>query len=154
MQTPLIPRPPQTRYIQAPDGVRIAYQVVGQGPDVVFVPGWVSNIDQMWVERAMGAFLSRLATFSRLLVFDKRGTGLSDRVPERELPTLETRMSDVLAVCDAAGFARPTLIGHSEGAPMVTLFAATHPDRTNGIVLLAGYARRQQAPDYPFGSTP
>jgi pimeloyl-ACP methyl ester carboxylesterase len=147
-------RPPQTKYERAPDGVRIAYQVLGEGPDVVFVPGWVSNVDEMWTQPTMGAFLARIASFSRLIVFDKRGTGLSDRVPESELPTLEVRMADLVAVCDAVGVRRVALMGQSEGAPMVALFAATYPERTSSIILLGGYARRQQAPDYPAGMTP
>jgi pimeloyl-ACP methyl ester carboxylesterase len=147
-------RPPRTRYAEAADGVRIAYQVVGDGArDVVYVPGWVSNIDSMWADPSYAAFLERLASFSRLILFDKRGTGLSDRVPDRDLPTLETRMGDLVAVCDAVGARRPTLVGHSEGAPMTLLFAATYPGRTSGVVVLAGYARRQWAADYPWGQS-
>jgi pimeloyl-ACP methyl ester carboxylesterase len=94
---------PQTRYAQSGD-VNIAYQVIGQGPvDLVFVMGWVSNIDEFWTEPSFARFLNRLASFSRLIVFDKRGTGLSDRVDEKNLPTLEQRMDDVRAVMDAVG---------------------------------------------------
>ena len=86
---------PQTRYVRAPDGVTLAYQVVGDGPrDVVYVPGWISNLDAALTEPALARFLERLASFSRLILFDKRGTGLSDRVPDHALPTLETRMDD------------------------------------------------------------
>jgi pimeloyl-ACP methyl ester carboxylesterase len=94
---------PETRYAKTADSVHIAYQVVGTGPfDLVYVPGWVSNVEMMWEEPRLAAFLERLASFARLIVFDKRGTGLSDPVPEAELPGLERRMDDVRAVMDAA----------------------------------------------------
>jgi len=145
---------PRTRYAKAPGGVSIAYQVVGDGPrDLVWVPGWVSHIEAAWDEPTMARFFERLATFTRLILFDKRGTGLSDRVPDSELPTLETRMADVRAVLDAAGSEQAALLGVSEGAAMCVLFAATYPARTTAIVLLGGYARRQNAPDYPWGNT-
>ncbi len=145
---------PETRYAQAPDGVSIAYQVVGEGPrDLVWVPGWVSHLEAAWEEPTLARFFDRLASFSRLILFDKRGTGLSDRVPESELPTLETRMGDVRTVCAAAGSTEAALLGVSEGAPMCVLFAATHPERTTAIVLFGGYAKRLQAPDYPWGIT-
>ena len=103
---------PETRYAKARDGVSIAYQVVGEGPhDLVLVPGWVSHLEAAWDEPSLARFFERLASFSRLILFDKRGTGLSDRVPESELPTLETRMDDVRAVMDAAGSERAALIG-------------------------------------------
>ena len=118
---------PQTRYALSGD-VNIAYQVIGDGPiDLVFVMGWVSNIDEFWTEPSFANFLQRLARFSRLIVFDKRGTGLSDRVDENNLPTLEQRMDDVRAVMDAAGSRRAALLGISEGGPMCILFAATYP---------------------------
>jgi class 3 adenylate cyclase len=145
----------ETRYAVAPDGVAIAYQVVGDGPiDLVWVPGWVSHLEAAWEEPTLARFFERLASFSRLILFDKRGTGLSDRVPEAELPSLEVRMADVLTVCDAVGSARAALLGVSEGAPMCVLFAATHPDRTTALVLYAGYAKRLRADDYPIGVTP
>ena len=143
---------PTTHYVRASDGVAIAYQVVGDGPrDVLYVPGWVSNVETAWDEPTLAHFFDRLASFSRLILFDKRGTGLSDRVSDAQLPTLETRMSDVLAVCDAAGSSNAALIGTSEGGAMCCLFAATYPARTSALVLLGAFARRQQAPDYPFG---
>jgi pimeloyl-ACP methyl ester carboxylesterase/class 3 adenylate cyclase len=143
---------PTTRYAKAPDGVSIAYQVVGDGPrDLVWVPGWVSHVEAAWDEPTMARFFERLASFSRLILFDKRGTGLSDRVPESALPTLETRMGDVHAVCDAAGSERPALFGVSEGASLCVLFAATYPRRTGSIILFGGYARKLVAPDYPSG---
>ena len=103
-------------------------------------------MSRRWLTSSIG-----LASFSRLILFDKRGTGLSDRVPEAQLPTLESRMADVLAVCEAAGSSNAALIGTSEGAAMCCLFAATYPARTSALVLLGAFARRQQAPDYPFG---
>lgn len=145
---------PTTRYAKAPDGVAIAYQVVGDGPrDLVWVPGWVSHLEAAWDEPTMARFFDRLASFSRLILFDKRGTGMSDRVPDAELPTLETRMADVRAVCDAVGAQRLALLGVSEGAAMCLLFGATYPDRASALILFGGYARRQAAHDYPWGGS-
>jgi pimeloyl-ACP methyl ester carboxylesterase len=145
---------PVTRYARSGE-VNIAYQVVGEGPlDLVFVSGWVSNLDLMWQEPSYARFLRRLASFSRLILFDKRGTGLSDRVPEADLPTLEARMDDVRAVLDAADAERAALLGHSEGGPMCLLFAATHPERTVALVLIGTYARRLVGDGYPFGTSP
>jgi len=132
--------------------VNIAYQIVGSGPiDLVFVPGWVSQVEAVWEEPTHEAFLRRLAGFSRLILFDKRGTGLSDRVSVDRLPTLEDRMDDVRAVMDAAGSERAALCGVSEGGVMCALFAATYPQRTTALVLYGTYARRLWAPDYPWG---
>src|SRR5436190_7217979 len=143
-----------TRYATAPDGVSIAYQVVGNGPrDLVWVPGWVSHLEAAWEEPMLARFFERLASFSRLILFDKRGTGLSDRVPESGLPSLEQRMADVLTVCDAVGSERAALLGISEGAPMCVLFGATYPTRTAALVLYGGYARRLRSDDYPMGAT-
>jgi pimeloyl-ACP methyl ester carboxylesterase len=140
---------PQTRYARSGD-VNIAYQVVGDGPrDLILVPGWMSNIEVFWDEPAVGRFLRRLASFSRLILFDKRGTGLSDRVGS--LPDLETRMDDVRAVMDAVGSRRAALCGYSEGAAMCMLFAATYPARTTALIAIAGYARQRSDPDYPWG---
>ena len=142
---------PETHYAKARDGVSIAYQVVGDAPrDLVLVPGWVSHLEAAWDEPSLARFFERLASFSRLILFDKRGTGLSDRVPESELPTLETRMEDVLTVCGAAGSEHAALLGISEGGPMCALFAATHPDRTTAIVLFGSYARRLQSADFKY----
>jgi pimeloyl-ACP methyl ester carboxylesterase len=127
---------PETRYAKTADGVHIAYQVVGDGPvDLVFVMGWASNIEAMWEEPNLARFLTRLASFGRLVLFDKRGVGLSDRVPEDRLPDLETRMDDVRAVMDAAGSDRAVVFGVSEGGPMACLFAATYPARTIALIL-------------------
>ena len=145
---------PETRYARSGD-VSIAYQVVGDGPlDLIFVSGWVSHLDAFWGEPSFARFLRRLASFSRLILFDKRGTGLSDRVPVAELPTLEERIDDVRAVLDAVGVERAALLGHSEGGPMCLLYAATFPERTAALVLIGTYARRLVADDYPFGATP
>ena len=116
--------------------------------------GWVSHLDYFWAEPGFARFLRRLAAFSRLILFDKRGTGLSDRVALADLPTLEQRMDDVRAVLDAVGSARAALVGVSEGAALCTLFAAAYPERTAALVTLGGYARRLWAPDYPWGDRP
>ena len=132
--------------------VNIAYQVLGSGPiDLVFVMGWVSHLEYFWKEPSFARFLSRLAGFSRLILFDKRGTGLSDRVAH--LPTLEERMDDVRAVMNAVGSRRAALLGVSEGGPMCSLFAATHPDKTEALIMVGTYARRLWAPDYPWAPT-
>lgn len=145
---------PETRYVQNGD-VNIAYQVIGDGDiDVVFVMGWVSHLEYFWKEPHFAAFLSRLASFSRLILFDKRGTGLSDRVPLSELPTLEQRMEDVHAVMDAVGSERAVLIGVSEGGPMCSLFAATYPEKTAALVMIGTYAKRIRDDDYPWAPTP
>jgi pimeloyl-ACP methyl ester carboxylesterase/DNA-binding CsgD family transcriptional regulator len=131
---------PETRYARSGE-FRIAYQVIGNGPiDLVFVPGFLSNLDVHWEDPGYNHLLQRLGSFTRLIQFDKRGTGLSDRVDNRDLPSLETRMDDVRAVMDAAGSGRAALLGASEGAPMSILFAATYPERTRALVLYGGYA--------------
>ncbi|MEX1208755.1 MAG: adenylate/guanylate cyclase domain-containing protein [Acidimicrobiia bacterium] len=144
---------PATNYAKSGD-VHIAYQVVGDGPrDLVHVPGFVSNIEVMWEDPALARFLDHLAGFARLIVFDKRGTGLSDPVPIDRLPTLETRMDDLRAVMDAAGSERATLFGHSEGGNMCVLFTATFPERVEGLILTGSYAKRIKSPDYPWAPT-
>ena len=141
----------ETRFARS-GGVHIAYQVVGDQPlDLVYVPGWVSHLDSLR-EGPSGRFVERLASFSRLILFDKRGTGLSD--PVAELPTMEERMDDVRAVMDAAGSARAAVFGISEGAAMCALFAATYPERTTRLVLYGAYARRLRDADYPWAPTP
>ena len=142
---------PETRYVKSGD-VHIAYQVVGDGPlDVVFVPGFVSNVEANWDSPARANFFHRLASFCRLILFDKRGTGLSDR--SSQIFTLEQRMSDVQAIMDEVGSQRAALFGVSEGGPMSILFAATYPQRTVALVIYGSYAKRSWAPDYPFGWT-
>jgi pimeloyl-ACP methyl ester carboxylesterase/class 3 adenylate cyclase len=144
---------PPVRYAESGD-LSIAYQVLGDGPgDLIYVPGWMSNIEVMWEEPILASILRRLATFSRLIVFDKRGTGLSDAVPLNELPGLEERMDDVRAVMDAAGSDHATLFGHSEGGNMCQLFAATYPDRVDSLILASTYAKRLRSDDYPWAPT-
>ena len=134
--------PPETRYARSGD-VRIAYQIVGDGPlDLVFVPGFVSNVDLFWETPEWAQFFSRLAAFSRLILFDKRGTGLSDR--DVGIATLEERMDDVRAVMDAADSDRAALFGMSEGGPMSLLFASTYPHRAQALVLYGSFARHIQ----------
>ena len=149
----LPPAKPETHYAQNGD-VNIAYQVVGDGDlDIVFVMGWISHLEYFWEEPHFAAFLNRLASFSRLILFDKRGTGLSDRVPINELPTLEQRMEDVHSVMDAVGSEKAVLIGVSEGGPMCSLFAATYPERTLALIMIGTYAKRIWAEDYPWAPT-
>jgi pimeloyl-ACP methyl ester carboxylesterase len=142
---------PETRYARSKDG-NVAYQAFGKGPfDLVFIPWWVSNIDVMWEEQSLATFLERLATFSRVLCFDKRGTGVSDTVPIVALPTLEQWSDDVRTVMEAAGSQRAVLLGHDTGGQMAMLFAATYPDKTSALVLLDSSARRVRDVDYPWG---
>jgi pimeloyl-ACP methyl ester carboxylesterase len=146
--------PPETHYAKSGD-VHIAYQVVGEGPlDLVHIPGYVSNLEEVWEEPHARKFLERLASFSRLILFDKRGTGLSDPVPIAALPTLEQRMDDLRAVMDAAGSERAAVFGHSEGGVMSVLFAATYPERTTALITLGTFAKRIWSPDYPWAPTP
>ncbi len=134
------------------DGLNIAYQVSGAGTrDIVLVPGFVSHLEMDWADPRHAHFLDRLAAAGRLIRFDKRGTGMSDR--PGGLPDLETRMHDVLAVMDAAGSRRAVLFGYSEGGPMATLVAAAHPDRVEALILYGAYAKRLWAPDYPWAPT-
>jgi len=145
---------PKTHYAVSTGDVNIAYQVVGDGPlDLVFVMGWVSHLEYFWKEPSFARFLMRLASFSRLILFDKRGTGLSDRVPLSELPTLEQRMTDVLAVMNAVGSKRAAFLGISEGGPMCSLFAATYPERTIALTMIGTYAKRIWSEDYPWAPT-
>jgi pimeloyl-ACP methyl ester carboxylesterase len=142
---------PETRYAKTSDGVHIAYQAVGDAAvDLVFLTGWTSHLELMWQDPRNARFLSRLAAFSRLILFDKRGMGLSDRVPDDRLPTLEMRMDDARAVMDAVGSERAVMLGFSEGGPMATVFAATYPERTIALILFATSACWRPADDYPF----
>ncbi len=130
---------PVTRYAKSGD-VHVAYQIFGSGPiDLVFVPGFVSHIENYWDHPDLARWLLRLASFARVAMFDKRGTGLSDRVSE--FPSLDLRMDDARAVMDAAGIERAALLGISEGGPMAALFAATYPQRCQGLVLYGSFAR-------------
>ncbi len=144
----------KTRYAKSGD-VHIAYQVAGDGPvDLVLVPGWVSNVELWWEDPGWSAFMKRLMSFSRLILFDKRGTGLSDRVSVGEMPTLEERMDDVRAVMDAVGSERAFIVGLSEGGPMSVLFAASHPERTRALVLYGSFPRITSGEGYPWGFAP
>ena len=140
------------RYTRS-DDLNIAYQVTGAGDvDLVLVAGFVSHLLLDWTEQRHAHFLRRLGTFSRLIRFDKRGTGMSDR--PGSLPDLETRMGDVGAVMDAALSERAVLFGYSEGGPMSILYAASFPERVRALVIYSSYARRLWAPDYPWGFRP
>ena len=144
---------PEVHYARSGE-VNIAYQVVGDAPlDLVFVMGWISHLEYFWTEPSFARFLRRLATFARVILFDKRGTGLSDRVPVDQLPTLEQRMDDVRAVMEAVGSERAVLCGVSEGGPMCSLFAATYPEKTIALVMMGSYARRLKGDGYPWGPT-
>ena len=144
---------PRVNYARSGD-VNIAYQVVGTGPiDLVFVMGWVSHLEYFWNEPSFARFLERLGSMARLILFDKRGTGLSDPVPVAQLPTLEQRLDDVRAVMEAAGSRRAVLLGVSEGGPLCSLFAATYPEKTEALVMIGSYARRLRDDDYPWGPT-
>ena len=140
---------PEIRYAKSGD-VHIAYQVLGDGPfDVVWVPGGFSHVELNWTIPSRAAFNRRIASFCRLIIFDKRGTGMSDRA--EGIANLETRMDDVRAVMDAAGSERAAVFGTSEGGPMSTLFAATYPERTWALILFASFPRVMWAPDFPSG---
>ncbi len=139
---------PKTKYTKSGE-FNIAYQVLGEGPiDIVYIPGWVSNIDMMWTEPRLAAFLTGLAKFSRLILFDKRGTGLSDRM--NNLSTLEERMDDIRAVMDAVGSASAVLFGHSEGGSVSVMFAGTYPMRTIALITFGVFAKRKYSEDYPW----
>jgi class 3 adenylate cyclase len=139
---------PQTRYLLSGDH-HIAYQVVGEGPiDLVYVPSWISQIEHYWDEPTVASHFRRLASFSRLITFDRRGTGLSD--PVERPPTLEEQMDDVVAVMDAAGSELAAVYAQLEGGAMAALFAATHPERTGALVLYSAMPRMSWAPDYPW----
>jgi pimeloyl-ACP methyl ester carboxylesterase len=137
----------ETKYARSGD-VHIAYQVVGAGAlDLIFVPGWVSNLEMLWRQPELAHFIRRLATFSRIILFDKRGTGLSDRVSGPA--TLEQRIDDLHAVMEAVGSKSAALCGVSEGGPMACLFAATYPERTRALVLYGTYVKWLRDPDFP-----
>src|SRR2546425_6714117 len=145
---------PETKYARS-GNLHIAYQVVGDGSlDLVFVHGWISHIEHLWEEPSIARFLRRLAGFSRLILLDKRGTGLSDPVPLDQLPTLEQRMDDLRAVMEAVGSERAALLGTSEAGALNIVFAATHPERTAALILLNSYARLLWSDDYPYGIRP
>ncbi len=141
---------PQTRYVQTGDGIHIAFQVIGEGErDMVFVPGLMSHLELIWEDHETADFYQRLARLGRLILFDKRDTGLSD--PRARHMSLEERMEDVRAVMQAADSSRAVLFGYSEGAPMSILFAATYPERVTALILASASARWFPAPGYPCG---
>ncbi len=146
---------PETRYAESSDGVQIAYQVLGDSElDLVLAPGFVSHVEHSWDEPALSRFLRRLASFARLIVFDKRGTGMSDRDPNDASPLLEDRVRDIAAVMDAAGSAKAAVMGISETAAMALLFAATHPERTTAIIAYGAWTNGSAAtPAYPWTPT-
>jgi class 3 adenylate cyclase len=141
---------PETKYAKTVDGVRIAYQVVGDGPvDLVYILGFAGNLEVEFESSASDHFLERLSSFARVIVYDARGTGLSDRVLETS--NLDMRADDLRAVLDATGSERAVLLGYSESGSVAAFFAATHPERVLALVLYASAARWAWAPDYPFG---
>jgi class 3 adenylate cyclase/pimeloyl-ACP methyl ester carboxylesterase len=147
----VIANPPATRYATSGDDVAIAYQVIGEGPhDLVVIPGWVSHLELQWEHPMMARFFEALTGFARVILMDKRGTGLSDRVPVGDLPTLEQRMEDVRAVMDAAGSKRASVLAISEGGALAMMLAATHPERVEALLLYGTFARWTRAPDYPW----
>jgi DNA-binding SARP family transcriptional activator/class 3 adenylate cyclase len=150
-----VPRPQTTTRYAMNGDISLGYQVFGDGElELMLTTGWVLPMELAWDNPAYLRFLERLGSFGRVLLWDKRGTGLSDRLTPGRLPTLEERISDMVAVLDAAGFERPALFGLSEGALLTSLFAATHPERARALALYGGWARTMAAPDYPWGATP
>ena len=142
---------PRTSYARSGD-LNIAYQVLGKGPpDLVYVPGWVSHLEYGWENPIYARFFERLSSFSRLILFDKRGTGLSDR--DTGYPILEERMDDVRAVMDAVGSEQAAVFGASEGGSLSALFTATYPERTVALILYACFAKRIWSSDYPWAPT-
>ncbi|WCO00706.1 alpha/beta fold hydrolase [Psychroserpens ponticola] len=143
---------PITKYAINND-INIAYQIVGNGPvDLIFIPGWVSNIDMMWLDYKLAEFLTRLTQFSRLIIFDKRGTGLSDRV--NPLCSLDERMDDILSVMNAAKCEKAIFFGHSEGGTIASLFASRYPKRIQSLITFSIFAKRKYDIDYPWAPKP
>jgi class 3 adenylate cyclase len=141
----------RTQYTRVGD-LHIAYQVVGGGPvDVVVIDQWFSNVDLQWEFPPLARFLERVASFGRLIVFDKRGTGLSDAVPLRDQPSLEEWMDDLSAVLDAVGSSRVAIVGCIAGGYLAMLFAASYPERVSSLVLVDAYPRGERSDDYPCG---
>jgi class 3 adenylate cyclase len=146
---------PDTQFARTADGAYVAYQVTGTGPfDVVVLRAWVTNVEHEWEEPTLARMMKRLAGVGRLIRLDRRGMGLSDRIATGATPTLESRLDDVLAVMDAAASRQAVLVGLASGSALCTLFAASHPERTRGLVLYHPALRGSWAPDYPWGATP
>jgi len=143
--------PPETTYAESRNGA-VAYQVFGEGSvDLVFVTQWGTNIDNYWDEPSAARYLDRLASFARVIIFDKRGTGVSDPVPTENLPPVDQWMEDILTVMDAAGSDSAAIVGDTEGGSLAIMFAATYPGRTSSLVLINSLARAFHGPDYPIG---
>jgi class 3 adenylate cyclase len=152
-QTIACVRIPETRYARTVDGLSVAYQVAGDGPpDVVLLRAWHTNVEYDWEERVLGHVFQRVASFGRLIVFDRRGTGLSDRIGA-ELPTLDQRMDDIIAVLDAVGSRRAALVGLAAATMLTATFAATYPERTQALVLHEPHARGSYTADYPWAAS-
>jgi pimeloyl-ACP methyl ester carboxylesterase len=147
-----IVNPPPTSYAWN-DGTALAYQVVGasSGPDLLFVPGSVTHLEVLWQEPSVSRFLTRLAGFSRLILMDPRGLGLSDRLTD--VPTLDERVADVIAVLDAAGSDRAALFGNADTGPPAIATAVSHPERVTSLILCGTYAKARWSDDYPIGWT-
>ena len=144
---------PDIRYTQAPDGTNIAYTTFGEGPlELLCIPGFVSHLELMFEAPEAERYLGRLASFGRVVMYDKRGQGLSDRPPSP--PTLEQSMEDARAVLDSAGVERAAVFGISEGGPMSTLLAASYPERVSALVLYGTWPLLFYAEDYPEGAPP
>ena len=142
---------PETRYAASPDGY-VAYQVFGSGPlDLVFLTNWATNMDAMWDEPSVATYMDRLGSFSRVIWYDKRGTGVSDPVPLASLPTIEQWTDDARTVMDAVGVEQAVIFGDTEGGPMAAMLAASHPERVRALVLVNSFARWRRAEDYPIG---
>ena len=145
---------PLTRYAKTTDGLHIAYQVVGDGPfDLVYAPAWISNLEYVWDMPDLGDFLRDLAGVARLIVLDRRGSGLSDRPFTADALSLEVGMDDIRAVMDAVGTERAVLFGFEDGGALCTLFAASYPDRVLALVLFGVWAKYGASADYPWGWT-
>ena len=146
--------PPETKYARSGE-VHIAYQVTGEGPvDLLWVPTWIWQVEHMWEDPTTTRLLSRLASFSRLIMFDRRGLGFSDPRPGGGPPTLEEQMDDVVAVMDAVGSEQVAMVAMLDAGPMAALFAATHPERTSSLILFEAQPRMSWAPDYDWAITP
>src|ERR1700754_2926970 len=137
---------PRTQSVVS-DGCHIAYQVLGEGPDLLFVPGLVSHLDLQWSDPWFAGALQRLPAFSRLIIFDQRGVGLSDPAPG--VPRLEQRVDDMRAVLDAVGSERATLLGHCNGGPASLLFTATFPERVSALAVCSSFAKGRPDPEHP-----
>jgi class 3 adenylate cyclase len=142
---------PETRYTKTADGVHLAYSVFGDGRDLIWVPPSYSHIEACWGDDGLARWLRRMATFARVISFDKRGSGLSDPVPGRTVPAPEEWMDDIRCVLDTVGSTRAALFGQEAGGPVSMLFAVTHPERTSALVLANSFARLARASDYPWG---